>query len=524
MQANLKKSFLNPLALFGIFLFIGVFFLGTQQYYLYYLTVAQLIFVPVMVQIVVKLQKSDQIFIGFGMVAVSLLMLDVLEEAAVFWAAIYVLATVVIAKQGILRFMQRGFTNMAEFIIDLGLLYLAIGGVWYFAYIIGIDTGFSPLITWLTAIHFHYSAFLLCISLGLLGRLYKGKGYVPVASIIAAGPMLVALGITFSTTIELVSVVLYIIAIYLLFFMTFRTKMPILQGVAIRLSIGVLCFTILWSLLYAFGNFTGNVIVGIPDMLTFHGMFNSIFFGSLTILGWAMQIPESRQPVYNFPVSKIRGTWRKEGVPHPGLVDHLADYTDIDHLPDSIQHFYEHTEEYRLFASVQWRRWFKPFAFFYHLISRRIGQLNLPLSPKRNEMTGTIRKVEETLDGRVNPRVWRRTIGNETVFVAIYSKHHITEGRTYMNIALPLPFSTMIGILSLEEKEGRLHLSSDGSKDEGIYLAIGHYIMRLPLQEHFVIEEKGKELKAMHDMKIFGLPFLHIDYSIVHEKKRGQIE
>ena len=62
------------------------------------------------------------------------------------------------------RFLQRGFTNTAEVMIDIGLLYMAMGGAWFFAHINGIATGFSPIITWLTAIHFHYSAFLLCFS------------------------------------------------------------------------------------------------------------------------------------------------------------------------------------------------------------------------------------------------------------------------------------------------------------------------------------------------------------------------
>lgn len=88
-----------------------------------------------------------------------------------------------------------------------------------------------------------------------------------------------------------------------------------------------------------------------------------------------------------------------------------------------------------------------------------------------------------------------------------------------MNIALPLPFSTMVGILSLEERNGQLHLTSSGHQDEGIYLAVGRYIMKLPLQEHFIIQKKSGELKATHDMTIFGLPFLHIDYSIIHENK-----
>ena len=35
-------------------------------------------------------------------------------------------------------------TNLEEFAIDVGLVYISLGGAWYFAYVTGIDTGFSP--------------------------------------------------------------------------------------------------------------------------------------------------------------------------------------------------------------------------------------------------------------------------------------------------------------------------------------------------------------------------------------------
>jgi hypothetical protein len=85
-----------------------------------------------------------------------------------------------------------------------------------------------------------------------------------------------------------------------------------------------------------------------------------------------------------------------------------------------------------------------------------------------------------------------------------------------MNIALPLPFSTMIGILKLDNRNDTLVLSSTGEGDQGIYLAIGTLLFRLPLSENFIIEEASTgELTAIHKMKLCGMPFLRIDYSIM---------
>ncbi|MGM9943288.1 MAG: YndJ family protein [Lysinibacillus sp.] len=514
MLGSLVKAFRNPLSLLGIVLLCVTLFIANEHSYFMYLTVAQLVFVPTVVQLIVRLKGWEQVILAVGMVAVTVLCFEpsvfLLE---VICAALYFLATCIIAKKGLERFLNRGFTNLAEIMIDAGFLYVAIGGAWYFAYIAQIDTGFSPIITWLTAIHFHYSGFMLCVSLGLFGRLYTRKLYEPIALIIVSGPLLVALGITFSTVIEIVSVTLYVVAIFMLFIMTFQVRMPLMQAISIRLTIGALCFTIIWSFLYAYGNFSGQVIVDIPNMLDFHGRINCFVFGVFTVIGWAVNVPPSKQQAFTFPVSQIRGELQLLGDAHRGLVDRLSDFVDTKNLPESITQFYEQTTDYQLFSSVKWRPWFKPFAFIYQWISRRIEQLNLPFHSDVVEMTGTIHLVDEHIDKREKPRVWKRTINDKTVFVAIYSKH-TSDGKTYMNIALPLPFSTMMGILSLEEQNGALHLVSKGAAEAGVYLAIGRYTFKLPLEEHFIIQQKGDTLIATHDMTIFGLHFLHIDYTI----------
>lgn len=213
-------------------------------------------------------------------------------------------------------------------------------------------------------------------------------------------------------------------------------------------------------------------------------------------------------------MSQIRGRLKGTGKHHPGLVDNLSDFVDVKTLPKTIIHFYENTDQYQLFAAVKWATWFKPFAILYKLISTKLQQLNLPISSKRNEMTFKIRTVDSVVDGRKNPRVWMRQVKGNTVFVAIYSQHK-TKGRTYMNIALPLPYSSMIGILQLEAIDESLILTSEGVGDSGIYLAYGNTLFKLPLSEFFLIKETSiGSLIAHHKMRIFGIPFLQIEYTI----------
>jgi len=240
MLANLRNNLGSPVVLLGFVLTVVCFVFSVQPNYMLLLTVAQLIFVPAMVKMVIDISKVGDSIVVVMMLAVTMLHWWSEGWVAIALALIYVLYTAFIAVQGVKRFLQRGFTNMAEISIDVGLIYLFIGGLWFFAYIANIDTGFSSLITWLTAIHFHYSACLLAISIGLFGRIHKGSCYNVVVVILVTGPLLVALGITFSTILEIISVVLYIVAIYCLFFLALKTKLPRQQSLLLLISYGAL--------------------------------------------------------------------------------------------------------------------------------------------------------------------------------------------------------------------------------------------------------------------------------------------
>ncbi|MGY4690800.1 hypothetical protein [Salibacterium sp. K-3] len=184
--------------------------------------------------------------------------------------------------------------------------------------------------------------------------------------------------------------------------------------------------------------------------------------------------------------------------------------------------FYENTNDYRLFAEVTWHTWFKPFAVVYRLISRYVKQINLPLSRKQVEMTGDIFSVKDALDGRYRTRAWVRKINEDVTFVALYSSHQ-EEGLTFMNISLPLPFSAMTGILELNQSGNELMLTSESQQRKsgpGIYLAVKHHLVALPIHERFHLKEREKgTLLAHHRMTIFHLPFLTIDYHI-YKKER----
>lgn len=507
----------------SILFIISVIF-SSDPAYLLMLTVAQMVLVPVMILHFIGRSKVIGLSIAVGATCVAILHMTKVTEWDMFFAGGYLIHTIIIACYGLLRFLKRGFMHVEEFMIDAAMMLLAIGGLWFFASVTGMDTGFTTMITWLTAIHFHYASFLLPVFAGLLGRCSKPKYYPAIAALTLISPFLTAIGIAFSVWLEVLSVLTYIVAIYGFIRLAFTVKFAdITQTILVRLSISSIGLTIVFSLLYAFSNAFGLGTVDIPFMIIFHGITNCLLFGVIGVIGWSRSIPELRKfPV--IPASRIRGGMviGEKGVqPYllsqnvNGLVDDMTLY-NLEPLPATVKDFYECTVDYRLFSEVHWKFWFKPFAFIYTRVTKHLKQLNLPFSKERVEMTGSIQAVSAKFDGREKPRAWIRKIGSGEVFVAIYSKH-ATNGRTYMNIALPLPKSSMIGVLQLDMDGDRLVLSSESKEgsDAGIYLAVGNYLPRLPISERFTVWEiEDGTLQAIHDMKILGLPFLTIRYEI----------
>ena len=406
-------------ALIHILLFVLVALFGTNLWPFLLLTVAQLVYVPIALRLVMVpgdwFLRYYYYFAIPAYVSVGLLQMTTSKWDGLL-AGVYLLFTVVIACYGLARFLTRGFTRLEEFAIDIGLIYLALGGGWYFAYVVGIDTGFTPLITWLTAIHFHYSAFLLPIFVGFLGRLYKTTFYQVICTIIILSPMVVAIGITFSRWIELLSVILYMFGLYGLLYLTWKTPFRNrIQKWFVRISFASLGMTIVFSLFYALGNGFGLVTVSIDFMLRFHGLLNCVFFALIGLIGWSLSVPGTTFSPPTFPVSTIRGKFSVENKPHTtGLVESMKVFElDSNTLSPKVIDFYENTTDYRLFSTVKWHTWFMPFALVYKLVSRKTQQINLPLHRNQTEMTGAIHSVDKELDGRESVRAWVRKIEDE---------------------------------------------------------------------------------------------------------------
>ncbi|WOO45291.1 YndJ family protein [Bacillus subtilis] len=456
------------------------------------------------------------------------------------FALIWWMYTVFIALYAILRLWETKIHRIEETSVLFGLIYLAGGGFWFFAYAAHLQImQFGPLIILLTAVHFHYSAFLIPIFNGLLGRTIRKHRmlYSWITCVILLSPLLIALGITYSKTLDVIAVSIYMAAIYLHAFLVFTAAFRTKTGTfLIRLSSAVLMITIAFSMIYSFGVFRQEVTLTINQMIWIHGFVNAFGVILPALIGWRIEDPKSFDADSVKTFSRIYGK-RKIGeeflasiqaennARYSGLVDDMGSLRSKDFSPEKlaplILSFYEQTIEYNIKAKVTWSTWFRPLAIVYEWFSRRIGQIHLSTNPDWYRMYSKIKGVHSKKDGRERVRAWIRTNEkNETIFTALYSVYR-SNGEGYMNISLPLPFSSMTGILKPYHHQEKLVLTSRRRKsragDEGIYLQTRAGTCPLPLSETFLIEAAhDNKLTAVHHMWLFGIKFLTVHYSITH--------
>ncbi|MDU0812662.1 YndJ family protein [Bacillus siamensis] len=457
-----------------------------------------------------------------------------------FFAFVWLIYTLGLALYAVWRLMKTNIHRAEEMSVMMGFVYLAGGGFWFFAYILKIPImDFGPLIVLLTAVHFHYSAFLIPIFNGLLGRILRENRVLYRLStvIILISPILIALGITFSKILDVIAVALYLTGLYVNAYLVFKASFAVKTGrFLIRSSSAVLMITIAFSLIYSLGVYREEATLTISQMIWIHGAVNAFGVILPALAGWRLENPRPFDEGSERTFSRIygKGTIGKNfltdihaanEIHYTGLQDQMRELHSEDFstekLAPAVISFYEETIDYDIKAKVTWSGWFRPFARMYEPFSRRAGQIHLSMNPDWYTMHTSMKGVDSDRDGRKNVRAWIRTNDKqETVFTALYSAYR-SKGEGYMNISLPLPYGQMTGILKPYTHKQNLVLTSrrrkSGAGDEGIYLQTKWGACHLPLAETFLIAARSEtSLKAVHHMWLFGLKFLTVRYRITH--------
>lgn len=466
-------------------------------------------------------------------------------------------------------------------------IFFPVGAVWLSSHRLGYELlGFPGLVVLLTAAHFHFAGLAAPWIAGIAGR-YIEYGvntqakkvsviYRLSAALIVIGIPLTAAGIAVSPGLEFLAAIclsagLAILAVLLIVSVAPRSlaaaralglPAPGLWLPPFYLVLAGLCVLVsmAYAAHFAAGEFFGETSALVPgkqtvatDVLTMvrrHGWVNALGFAGLAVAAFYALQPPSRAFPPGIPFSRLASRGRvgrdffersdlvrDSGKHSPrGLTDDLLIYDRTNfstaRLPPLLRRFYENTVNFRMIVRPRWRPLFRfPAKLYKALFSARIEQMNFPLEPESGEerITSRILPLRSEADGRENVRAWVRhyTETGKAVYAAAYSQHSYA-GRTFMNIAFPLPGGNLTSILRLYsyEQSGApaLALTSlpddAGPGDEGVYFVwnLGRlqWPLRLPVNETIrVRQDTGAErLLAEHVMWIFGVRCLILEYEM----------
>jgi hypothetical protein len=175
-----------------------------------------------------------------------------------------------------------------------GLLMLPVGAGWLLLSRLGArPLGFEEPLPLLTAVHFHYAAFLAPVLVAeparLLGTCAEYRLFVAGT---CAAPPLIAAGITFSPPLELAGAALLAVSLGGFAVLTLWRAVPQLPRGGARALVATSSFSalggMLLALLWAGGSFFDAPLVSLSQMAHLHGALNAIGFCGLGLLGWAL--------------------------------------------------------------------------------------------------------------------------------------------------------------------------------------------------------------------------------------------
>ncbi len=474
-------------------------------------------------------------------------MLVPVGPASAALAAPWALVAALCALLGLLRLAPRSRLALEEVTIDAGLVYAGVGGAWLLSSRAGLDTGFGPAITALTAAHFHFAGLGAGAATGQLGRLLRSLGarslaYEVGATSVALTPILVALGITIAPLVEVVAALLLaggVLLVALAACAIVLPRRPRPATVILALAQLVSLVTMTLACAYAWAEWTGRSVdlmgVGIEAMARSHGLLNALGYTIPSLLVLARLAPRATESERSLPVARVagRGFVGADWFERRGLVDPSrqprAITRSIDALAGAsrgasqplidrgVARYYEE-DGLELVCRPRWQPGFRLLGRLAHALGRRMGQAVLPL--ERCTVGVRLAALDAAKVGLPDVVASIRTYADgSAMYVCAYSEHE-AGGRRTMDIALPLPLGLLQSCLRARALEGGgLELTSAPDAPPwhvGIWWCVGPLRLRLPLEETLEARPATPPacMVALHRFRLLGLPVLELDYVV----------
>ncbi len=213
----------------------------------------------------------------------------------------------------------------------------------------------------------------------------------------------------------------------------------------------------------------------------------------------------------------------------------LADFTALEAdnpalsaVAQPVKDFYAHTSAFDLDSWSQWCAAFRPFGRALSLLfSRRLQQLNVPLSPldSARGMTSTILPMRDPATGQIVQTAWVRTLRStdNVLYAGSYSICRIPgHPSPCVKVVFPLPNGNAIVLMkAVANTDGSLSVQSSGSRfgEPGFYFTVhagdgtlwARYVASMKEEIRVFTDEPGVT-RADHILWLWGVEFLRLHY------------
>jgi hypothetical protein len=227
-----------------------------------------------------------------------------------------------------------------------------------------------------------------------------------------------------------------------------------------------------------------------------------------------------------------------ESSPERGLVDDFAALAGPGCVPAGVHpavvHFYERTASYDLDVWSEWSGVFRPFGTLLAvLFSRRLQQLNIPLSPLDASLGVGNRVIKlRDRDGRSVMTAWVRELlgSRRTLYAGSYGVCAMPdEPGPCLRVVFPLPNGSAVVVMRPESNpDGSLTVSSFGAGfgAAGFYFFVqaepgygyARYVATLKETIRVFVDAEGAP-RADHALNVFGRTFLRLHYRMKRRVK-----
>jgi hypothetical protein len=217
---------------------------------------------------------------------------------------------------------------------------------------------------------------------------------------------------------------------------------------------------------------------------------------------------------------------------HQGLLENFSDLseigTDLSNVSSAVKHFYERTSQYELDAWSEWHGLFRPFGrALAVLFSRRLQQLNIPLSPLDSSkgMSSSVLQLRDPRSGKLVQAAWIRELHatRNVLYAGSYSICTIPgHPSPCVKVVFPLPNGNAIVLMRPDvHPDGSFSVTSAGRAfgDPGFYFVVhgtvgtawARYLPSLQESIHVYPAEAGT-VRADHPLWLWGKEFLRLHY------------